>query len=131
VVSFTPRPLYLQGRSPLYPSNRRLGGSQSQSQHGSEDRNSQPLPGLEPPLSQPVAQRCMVLEVPGENFFVPLHCKYGRTFRIIIQSDMKLLASYKYRTDSLRTVYRGCIVSKEIIFNLGRYGIRITSIFRK
>jgi len=29
VVSFTPRPLYLQGKSPWYPLDRRLGGPQS------------------------------------------------------------------------------------------------------
>jgi hypothetical protein len=31
VISFTPRPLYTQGRSPRYPLDRRLGGPQSQS----------------------------------------------------------------------------------------------------
>jgi hypothetical protein len=36
--------------------DRRLGGSQSQSGHGGEEKNSQPLSGLEPPIIQPVAQ---------------------------------------------------------------------------
>jgi hypothetical protein len=36
--------------------DRRLGGSYSQSGHGSEEKNSQPLPGLEPLIVQPVAQ---------------------------------------------------------------------------
>jgi hypothetical protein len=31
VVSFTPRPLHPQGKSPRYPLNRRLGGPQSRS----------------------------------------------------------------------------------------------------
>jgi hypothetical protein len=31
--------------------------TQSRSGHGGEDKNSQPLPGLEPPIIQPVAQR--------------------------------------------------------------------------
>jgi hypothetical protein len=57
VVSFTPRPLYLQGKNPWYSLNRRLGGFQSQSGHGGEEKNSQPLPGLEPPIIQLVAQR--------------------------------------------------------------------------
>jgi hypothetical protein len=35
VVSFTPRPLYPQGKSPSYPLDRRLGGPQSRSGHGS------------------------------------------------------------------------------------------------
>jgi hypothetical protein len=36
---------------------RRLGGSQSRSGRGGEEINSQSLPGLEPPIIQPVAQR--------------------------------------------------------------------------
>jgi hypothetical protein len=35
----------------------RSGGPQSQSGRGDEDKNSQPLPGLEPVIIQPVAQR--------------------------------------------------------------------------
>jgi hypothetical protein len=37
--------------------DRRLGGPQSRSGHGGEKKNSQPLPGLEPPIIQPLAQR--------------------------------------------------------------------------
>jgi hypothetical protein len=33
-------------------------GPQSRSGLGGEEKNSQPLPGLEPPIIQPVAQRC-------------------------------------------------------------------------
>jgi hypothetical protein len=55
VVSFTPRPLYSQGKSPWYPLDRRLCGPQSRSGRGGEEENSQPLPGLEPPIIQPVA----------------------------------------------------------------------------
>jgi hypothetical protein len=57
VVSFTTRPLYPQGRGSWYPLDRRMGGSQSRSGGGGEEKNSQPLPGLEPPIIQPVAQR--------------------------------------------------------------------------
>jgi hypothetical protein len=57
VVSFTPRPLYPQGKSPWYPLDRELGGPQSQFGHGGEEKNSQPHPALEPPIIQPVAQR--------------------------------------------------------------------------
>jgi hypothetical protein len=39
--------------------DRRLGGTQSGSGHGGEDKNSQPPTGLEPPIIQPVAQRCI------------------------------------------------------------------------
>jgi len=55
--SFTPRPLYPQGKIPLDPLDRRLSGPQSLSGRGGEEKNSQPLPGLEPPIIQPVAQR--------------------------------------------------------------------------
>jgi hypothetical protein len=45
VVSFTHRPLYPQGKSPWYPLDRRLGGPQSRSGRGREEKNSQPPPG--------------------------------------------------------------------------------------
>jgi hypothetical protein len=57
VVSFTPRLIYLQGKSPWYLLDRRLGRPQSQSRRSGEEKNYQPLPGLEPPIIQPVAQR--------------------------------------------------------------------------
>jgi len=50
MVSFTPRPLYPQGKSPSYPLDKRLVGLQSRSGRGGEERNSQPPPGLEPPI---------------------------------------------------------------------------------
>jgi hypothetical protein len=43
VVSFTPRPLYPQGKRPSYPLGRRLGGPQSRLGHSGEDKNSQPI----------------------------------------------------------------------------------------
>jgi hypothetical protein len=43
-----------QGKSPCYPLDRRLGGPRSRSGRDSEEKNSQPLPGLEPPIIQPV-----------------------------------------------------------------------------
>jgi hypothetical protein len=45
------------GKRPLYPLDRRLRGPQKRSGHGGEEKNYQPLPGLEPPIIQPVAQR--------------------------------------------------------------------------
>jgi hypothetical protein len=41
VASFTPRPLYPQVKSPLYPLDRRLGGPQSRSGRGDEEKSSQ------------------------------------------------------------------------------------------
>jgi len=50
VVSFTPRPLYTQGKSRWYPLNRRLDGTHRVSRRGGggDEKNSQLLPGLEP-----------------------------------------------------------------------------------
>jgi hypothetical protein len=48
--------LYLQGKRPWYPLDRWLGGHQSRSGSGGE-KNSEPLPGLEPSIFQAVAQR--------------------------------------------------------------------------
>jgi hypothetical protein len=41
VVSFTPPPLYSQGKSPWDPLDRRLGGPQIRSGRGGEEKNSQ------------------------------------------------------------------------------------------
>jgi hypothetical protein len=48
VVSFTPLPPNSQGKSPWYLLDRRLGGPQSRSGRGGEEKNSQPPPGIEP-----------------------------------------------------------------------------------
>jgi len=48
VVNFTPHPLYPWGKNTWYPQDRRLGGPQSRSVHGDEEKNSQPPPGIEP-----------------------------------------------------------------------------------
>jgi hypothetical protein len=57
VVSFTPQPLCPQGNSPWYPLDRRVVGPQSRSGRCGEEKNSQPLPGLESPIIQFAAQR--------------------------------------------------------------------------
>jgi hypothetical protein len=40
--------LYSQRKSPWYPLYRRVGGPQSRSGRGGEEKNSQPQPGIEP-----------------------------------------------------------------------------------
>jgi hypothetical protein len=57
VVSFVNRSIYPQVKNPFYPLDRRLDGFQSRSGHGGEEKNCQPLPGIEPSIIQPVAQR--------------------------------------------------------------------------
>jgi hypothetical protein len=54
MVRFAPRPVYSQGKSPWYPLDRRLGGSQNRSGRSGEEKNLQPLLGLEPPIIQPI-----------------------------------------------------------------------------
>jgi hypothetical protein len=56
VLNFTPLPLYPQVKNPWYPLDRRQGGPQSRFRHGGEEKNSQPLRGLETPIIQLVAR---------------------------------------------------------------------------
>jgi hypothetical protein len=56
VVSFTPRQLYSQGKSPWFPLDRRLGGPQSHSGREGEEKNSPPPLNPWTPIVQPVAQ---------------------------------------------------------------------------
>jgi hypothetical protein len=44
------------GKSPWYPFDTRVRGPRSRSGCRGGEKNSQPLPGLEPPIIQPVAQ---------------------------------------------------------------------------
>jgi hypothetical protein len=46
------------GAEPLITIDRRLSGPQSRSGRSGEEKNSQPLPGLELLIIQPVVQRC-------------------------------------------------------------------------
>jgi hypothetical protein len=68
---------YPQGKSPCYPLDRRLGRPQRLSGHGGEEKKFHPLPGLETPIIQPVAQR-YTTELPRflkisikQNFYTP------------------------------------------------------------
>jgi hypothetical protein len=60
VVSFTPRPLYPQGNNIPYPLDKRLGGPQSRSGCGDEQKKTSPRRVSNPdrPIVQPVASRC-------------------------------------------------------------------------
>jgi hypothetical protein len=49
-------------KEPVVPLGRRLGVPQRQAGHSGEKKNSQPLPGLELPIIQPVAQ-CYTTEL--------------------------------------------------------------------
>jgi hypothetical protein len=74
VISVTSWPLYPQGKSPRYPLDRRLGGPQSRSGCGGEEKNSQNLLGLKTPIIQPelsqfhhvVSRTCMVCTTNGK-----------------------------------------------------------------
>jgi hypothetical protein len=57
-----PWPLYPEGKSPWYTLDRGLGEPQSQSGCSGEEKNSWPLPGLEPPIIQPIGQ-CYINEL--------------------------------------------------------------------
>jgi hypothetical protein len=62
MVNFTPWLLYPQGKSPWYPLDRRLCGTQSWSGCGGEEKNFQSLPGLKPLIIQPIAH-CYTTEL--------------------------------------------------------------------
>jgi hypothetical protein len=51
--SFTPWPLYLRGKSPWYPLDRRFGRPQSRSGRCGVEKTVLPLPGIEPQPSSP------------------------------------------------------------------------------
>jgi hypothetical protein len=69
VVSFSPRPLYCQGKSPRYPLDRRLGGPQSRSERNGEEKEVASA-GIRIPVVYPVARRYTDWAVPPAVFAV-------------------------------------------------------------
>jgi hypothetical protein len=68
------------GKENLVPIDRRPGGPQSQSRHSAEEKNSQPLPGLKPPIIQLIAQHYTTelsqlpsMSVWKENTYLRIH----------------------------------------------------------
>jgi len=56
-----------QGKRPWYPSDTKLGGPQSRSGRGGEEKNSQPLPGFEPSIIRPVGGREKCIQAIGRK----------------------------------------------------------------
>jgi hypothetical protein len=75
------------GKSPWYPLDRRLGRLQSRSGHSDEEKNSHPLPGLEPPIIQPVAQRYTDWATPALLTGMKDHKKTGQKTRKMLTID--------------------------------------------
>jgi hypothetical protein len=67
------------GKSPWYPLDRRLGGPQSRSGRGGEEKNFQPLPGLEPPIIQPAVQHFTT-----EIFWLGAHEKCQSLYSVML-----------------------------------------------
>jgi hypothetical protein len=86
VVSFTPRPLYSQGKSPWYPLDRRLGGPQSRSGRGGEDKIPSPCRKSNPrtPIVQPLGQRYTDWAITVLNL-----CASPNIIRVIISRSMR------------------------------------------
>jgi hypothetical protein len=93
VVSFTPRPLYPRGRSPLYPLDRRLGGPQSRSgRHGevkilesTGTRTSTPRSSCPSPVTIPTTlSRLHLTLCIGENLV-----KWPKNERVLERKEFK------------------------------------------
>jgi hypothetical protein len=58
-----------QGKSPWYPLDRRLGGSQSRSGRGGEEKNIQPPPEIEPYNSERPTRNLVVIPTELSRLF--------------------------------------------------------------
>jgi hypothetical protein len=83
-------------KQPWYPFNRRLGGSQSRSGSSGEEKNSQPVAGLEPPIIQPVAQS-YTAELSGSSFIWRAPENYLQYSKILLKNVGKQEGNTKGR----------------------------------
>jgi hypothetical protein len=120
VVSFTPRTLYPHGKSSLYQLDRRLSGPQSWYGHGGEEKNSQLLPGLGPPIIQPVAQRFFKSNLSISNFYLArlLTEILSLSFATIRQWSVSQSAPLKERTSNNNN-----IIYLNVVFCLSRHDL--------
>jgi hypothetical protein len=123
VVSFTPRSLYLQGKSPWYPVHGRLGGPQTQSERGGEEKNSQPLMDLELPIIQPVAQRYTAELTLVVKFFCRPHWSSFRRLYLVVTRKPSYLLTYLL-TSWCRILFEKLIVTQLIKKSCFLYGTR-------
>jgi hypothetical protein len=79
-------PFAPHGKSPWYPLDKRLGGPQSRYEGGGEEKNSQPLPVLEPPIIHPLytTELSRVLRITEKEVCLELHLRSG-----ILWSDIR------------------------------------------
>jgi hypothetical protein len=99
VVSFTPRPLYPQGKSPWYTLDRRLGGPESRSGRGGEEKNFQPLRLVKVRLKIPSwilrarSLRSVKIVLVSPSSFWSSHVP--SSFRSVTESQLRNLVSFR------------------------------------
>jgi hypothetical protein len=117
LVSFTPRPLYSQGKRTWYQFDRRLGGSQGRSGRGGEEKNSQSPPGLEPSIIQPIVQR-YTTELPPCTQHFTLKMEAACTSELLVSyHNPEDLDSNFYSSETV-TIISGYIMYKRLIYYL-------------
>jgi hypothetical protein len=77
VLSFTPRPLHSQGKSPWYSLDRRLDGPQSRSGRSAEEKNSHSPPGIEPQNHDRPARNPALYGLSFHGSYGNHHCFYN------------------------------------------------------
>jgi hypothetical protein len=113
VVSFTSLPLYPQRKSLCYLLGRRMCGPQNRSGRGGEDKNSRPLPELEPPIIQPVVQRYtteLYITLYWNRIIrnEELYCPYWKLMRWNGSPADKMLVGKSERNKRLGIIRRRC-----------------------
>jgi hypothetical protein len=121
------------GNKPWYPLDRRLGGTQRRSEHGGEEKNSQPLPGLEPQIVQSVVQSCatelsrhQIETYSAQKFYngITINCKVFwvwptvETENITDVSEVPIASFTVEVTLSLSSEKQGCTVAMDRSDNL-------------
>jgi hypothetical protein len=109
MVSFTPRLLYPQEKSSRYQLDRRVGGPQSLSGHGVEEKTSQPPPGIEPRSShRPAPSQSLYRKLVNSNLYFVTAAP--------VRQKSRLPKCGLFPKNTVRTAYSNILLQTQIYY---------------
>jgi hypothetical protein len=103
--------LHPQGRSTRFPLDRRLGGPQSRSRQGVEEKNSHPPPGSGPRTSDRPTRSQWLYQLSYPS-------SYFHHFCCLLQIRCTFISRSSYKVHKMKHIWRWCLsVCRQILFS--------------